>query len=92
VKAYELTVRCSNDSNHAKKLRIKDEAKDWVDHLAALLDGSSQFYILKPGALSPIGKCATCGSPVTCLVEEVEIPVETSEGEGELSVRRAKKT
>jgi hypothetical protein len=74
VKAYEITVRCSNDQNHAKKLRIKNEAKDWVDNLAALLDGSSRFYVLKPGPQSPIGKCATCGGPVFCLVDEVEIP------------------
>ena len=40
--------------------------------LAELLDGSSSLYIHKPGELSPIGKCATCGAPLTAEVEEIE--------------------
>lgn len=73
MKGFEITVRCTSDKNHAKKLRLKEETKEYVDNLAALLDGTSQFYVLKPGPLSPIGKCATCGGQVVCVVEEVEL-------------------
>ena len=72
MKVYEITVRCANDIHHAKKLRLKNEVRDWVDQFAALIDGSSAFYILKPGELSPIGKCATCGGQLRCEVEEVQ--------------------
>lgn len=68
---YDLVVRCqARPMLHAKTLRIVGKDKEWVETLARLLDGTSDLYVLKPGALSPIGKCATCGAPLECEIKE----------------------
>lgn len=68
---YDLVVRCkARPMLHAKTLRISGKDKEWVEILAKLLDGTSPFYVLKPGDLSPIGKCATCGTELECEIKE----------------------
>lgn len=71
---FEITVRCSSQpTKHAKKIRVDAQVgRAYVDTLAGLLDGSSPFYIYKPGPNSTIGKCATCGAEITAEVQEVE--------------------
>jgi hypothetical protein len=67
-----ITVTCMNNRNHAKTLRFDrrkvsfEEALQW----AAVLDGTGPCYIMKPGELSPIGKCAVCGGALESSVEE----------------------
>lgn len=71
---FRITVRCAREpEKHAKVIRIVHGAgRQYVDTFAALLDGSSEFYVHKPGPNSPIGKCAICGGQIECHVEEVE--------------------
>lgn len=68
-----IIVRCKENSDHAKILRIGNElVREYAENLAGLLDGSSRFYIHPPGDLSPIGKCGICHGQLTATVEEVE--------------------
>lgn len=72
--ALQIVVRCTaQPEKHAKILRMRSEDKTYAENLATLLDGTSAFYIHKPGPDSPIGKCATCGAPLTATVEEIEV-------------------
>jgi len=75
VKAIEIVVRCAKQpEKHAKKIRVSSElGMEWAQMFAGLLDGSSQFYIYKPGPNSPIGKCATCGGELSAEITEVEV-------------------
>lgn len=70
---FEITIRCEKEpESHAKKLRLFGCDREYVEQLARLLDGTSTFYIYKPGPQSPIGKCGICGGTITARVEEVE--------------------
>jgi hypothetical protein len=64
MKILEIIIRCTAEPDkHAKKLHINySRGKKYVQDLGELLTGTSPMYIYKPGALSPIGKCATCGA------------------------------
>lgn len=75
MNVIQITMRCAaHPDKHAKVLRMHEElGMQNAKILAALLDGTSPMYIRKPGALSPIGKCATCGGQLTSEVEEVEM-------------------
>jgi hypothetical protein len=74
MQEIRLTLRCAREpEKHAKVLRISAElGKEYAETFAGLLDGSSPFYIYKPGPNSPIGKCATCGGQLSSTIEEVE--------------------
>lgn len=73
LKSYEITIRCqAQPQKHAKVIRFQDTDKNYVDTLAALLDGTSHLYIYKPGEFSPIGKCATCGGALRSEVKEID--------------------
>jgi len=60
----DLYIRCTREPQlHAKVIRFKpSEANEVVKTFAELLCGNSPLFVHKPGALSPIGKCATCGA------------------------------
>lgn len=77
MEAFEIVIRCTRNSDHAKKIRVDASKEAWgqdaAEGLAALLDGTSPLYIHKPGPNSPIGKCATCGGPLTSTVERVQV-------------------
>lgn len=73
MESFDIVVRCQAEPlKHAKVIRISGRDEDFVQTLAACLDGSSELYIYKPGALSPIGKCATCGAALRSEVKETE--------------------
>lgn len=90
MKQVQIVVRCEKEpAKHAKILRLRPDTpelygfstpKEWAENLARLLDGTSAFYIHKPGPDSPIGKCATCGGKLTATVEEVEAKDAESKG------------
>ena len=68
-----IIVRCKENPDHAKILRIGNElGTKYAVNLAKLLDGSSPHYIHPPGDLSPIGKCGICHGKLTATVEKVE--------------------
>lgn len=71
----QITIRCAaHPDKHAKVLRIHEElGLQFAELLAGLLDGTSPMFIRKPGVLSPIGKCATCGGQLTSEVKEMEM-------------------
>lgn len=66
-----IVVECLADSNHSKVLRF-DAAlgMENANIIAAVLDGSSRHYIIKPGPNSPLGKCSTCGGQLKTTLEE----------------------
>jgi hypothetical protein len=70
-----ITMRCTKEPDkHAKILRLNgDLGMAWAERLAALIDGSSVFYIHGPGPNSPIGKCDICGAKLETETREVEI-------------------
>ena len=69
-----ITVRCEKDDSHAKILKISHGlGSEYAKGLAGLLDGSSPFYIHKPGPKSPIGKCCICQGKLSAEVEEVHV-------------------
>ena len=73
MKEIRLTIRCTHNSDHAKVLRIDPQlGKEWAETLAGLFDGSSPFYIHKPGEGSPIGRCAICHAELKCTVQEFD--------------------
>lgn len=58
----------------------------WAQQWAALMDGSSSFYIYPPrGTDSAIGKCGICGAQIECEVIETEDTIEPQEGRDETS-------
>ena len=66
MSVIQITIRCVAHKQHAKILRLHESVGAVnADIIAQILDGTSPFYFHKPGALSPIGKCATCGSQLT---------------------------
>lgn len=68
-----ITVRCKNDQDHAKILKIDARLGiEYAEALCGLIDGSSRHYIHPPGDLSPIGKCGICHGKLAATVEEVE--------------------
>jgi hypothetical protein len=84
MKYIEVIVRCeAYPDTHAKKLRIDIDlpaaygiaAMEYARSLASLLDGTSEFYIYKPGPNSPIGRCCSCGAKVITGIFEVEVEV-----------------
>ncbi len=66
MKIIEIIIRCTKEPmTHAKKLHLNFfKGEEYARDLGELLTGTSSMYIYKPGALSPIGKCATCGAPL----------------------------
>jgi hypothetical protein len=74
-----LTVRCVADESHAKILRfpveINEESMEkLMAAVGAILDGTARCYIHKPGAGSPIGRCACCGGALKSIYEKVKMP------------------
>lgn len=79
MKQVRITVQCQANQDHSKILRLgtiepEDEGKllRYAKDIAAILDGSSKYYIFPPGAGSPIGKCVRCWGTFRVIVEEVE--------------------
>lgn len=67
-----LLLRCARDSTHAKVIQfVPGFSMETAKTLAGLLDGSSAMYIRKPGPLSPLGKCATCGGAIESTITQV---------------------
>lgn len=78
-----IKVQCTENEHHAKILRISSAlGREYAEGLAGLLDGTSRFYIHKPGGVmnvpewpgdkgSPIGRCGICGAPFRCSVFEI---------------------
>lgn len=59
----DLYIRCAKEPQlHAKVIRMHGLNRESIEEFANLLCGTSRFFVHKPGALSPIGKCATCGA------------------------------
>jgi len=68
-----LKIICEKfPDKHAKVLEMHRMKRRSVKVFAGLLCGDSPYYIHKPGALSPIGKCATCGGKLRYDIEERE--------------------
>lgn len=68
-----IIVRCKENPDHAKILRMNAECpRYYADDLARLLDGTSHFFIHKPGKMSPVSWCGICHGQLTATVEEVE--------------------
>lgn len=67
-----ITVRCREDQRHAKVLRFDGQqfSLPMVRAMAEVFAGEGRAFILKPGPLSPIGKCAVCGGKLDATVEE----------------------
>lgn len=78
-KEIRIILRCQNQPDKHAKILIIDECLgiEYAETLAELMDGTSRFYIYKPGPDSPIGKCATCGGQVKSEVIEVEKDAES---------------
>jgi hypothetical protein len=71
VPEIRIIMRCQDDENHAKVLRLDAKlGMEYAQTLAGLLDGSSPLYIFPPQDLSPIGKCAICGGKLKYTIEE----------------------
>jgi hypothetical protein len=73
MKEIRITVRCKEDENHAKNLRMDaSRGLAWVETLAEILDGTSTMYIYPPGPGSPIGKCAICGGKLDAEIQVID--------------------
>lgn len=67
----QLVLRCQKDKDHAKVFRLDAGlGMGYAETLAALLDGSSAYYIYPPGDLSPIGVCSVCRGKLQCEISE----------------------
>jgi len=73
MKVMRLTVRCTQDTNHAKILEFKDMDEEQAKRFAGLLDGTSPAYIHPPGPGSPIGKCGLCGGKIEVDIAEWKV-------------------
>jgi hypothetical protein len=63
-----VTATCTN--GHKQTVAVFGMATEWVKAWAALMDGTSPFYVASPrGTDSMIGKCGICGSQIDCTVE-----------------------
>ena len=73
AKEIRVMVRCLDNHDHAKNLRFDGNqfTFEQVVAMAAVFDGTSPAYILKPSANSPIGKCAVCGGQLEATTSEV---------------------
>lgn len=81
-----LKIQCAQDENHAKILRADalkleltfqgQSARRMMRFAGEMICGTSGFYIHKPGALSPVGRCARCGGELSYTVEELSYTVE----------------
>ena len=68
-----LKIQCVKNVDHAKILRFGSlVSRSEVDRLGGLMCGTSPLYIHRPGAGSPIGKCALCGAQLEYEVQEIE--------------------
>lgn len=70
---YMIEVVCEGNPEHRTVLHFADyENRDFVEHLAGLLDGTSSFYVYSPRDYpadnSPVAKCMTCGAWINCRV------------------------
>ena len=66
-----ITVQCTQNKAHVKILSLDPAlGMDYAEDFAGLLDGSSPFFIHKPGPLSPIGKCGICNAQLRATIEE----------------------
>jgi hypothetical protein len=69
-KTISVTATCAN--GHKQTVQVYGMAMEWAKAWAALMDGSSSFYVASPrGTDSMIGKCGICGTQIDCAVEEV---------------------
>jgi hypothetical protein len=69
-KTISVTAACAN--GHKQTVQVYGMAMEWAKAWAALMDGSSSFYVASPrGTDSMIGKCGICGTQIDCTVEEV---------------------
>jgi hypothetical protein len=68
TQSYVLVAIC--DRAHEQRIRIEGRSRDWIAGLAALLDGTSPYYIHPPGPNTVLGKCGLCGAQIRCRVEE----------------------
>lgn len=66
---YTITATCQQ--GHSSILKVgKSMGKEWAESYAGLLDGTSPLLQHTPAdSGSIIGKCAICGSRITCMVE-----------------------
>jgi hypothetical protein len=84
-----ITVQCAANKAHAKLISLERSlGRECAETFAALLDGSSRWFIHRPGPNSPLGKCAVCGAQLKCAIEErspedaePEEPSKTAAGE-----------
>jgi hypothetical protein len=67
-----LTIKCAAfPETHVKTLSLQPQmGVKTAEMLGTLLCGTSPFYLRKPGPLSPIGKCATCGGQLSFEIKE----------------------
>lgn len=67
---YEVKATCEN--GHSSTICIRGRmAPEAVKLWTGLMDGTSSFYISKPGPESAIGKCGVCGAPFTTEIREL---------------------
>jgi hypothetical protein len=68
-KTISVTATCTE--GHKQTIQVYGMAMEWAKAWAALMDGTSAFYVASPrGTDSMIGKCGICGSQIDCTVEE----------------------
>jgi hypothetical protein len=67
---FLLTAAC--ELGHVEKLTFNGMSREYVELQAGLLDGTCPAYVKSPiGTNSSIGKCATCGSQISCTVSDL---------------------
>jgi hypothetical protein len=63
-----IEARCAN--GHKQVLQVAESlGRDYAQHLAGLLDGTSELYRYPPDENSVIGKCGVCGAKIECEVK-----------------------
>lgn len=74
--AIRITLRCVREpTKHVKMMQFDPPfPMETVRIIAGILDGTSHTFIHKPGPLSPVGKCATCGAALESSIAQMEPP------------------
>ena len=58
---FVVTITCRSPHHHQQFIKFdRDLGRPWVERWAALMDGSSELYTIKPGEDSDLFRCVFC--------------------------------